>query len=252
MKTILSLTSHQPRFGTLHHCLKSLYQQTEKPDRIILYLDKGTECEQLTKETLSYQDNGLEIAIADRFLGPHAKYYFAMKRYPDDILITVDDDIRYDSTLVAKLMLSYKKFPKAVSATRTHRIILQDNGKLDNYTNWDMEHTKTLTPSFQLFATGVGGVLYPPGSICEEVFNEEILKDMCLYADDIWLKVMQLVSGTPVVYVDGVDLPIRTIENTQDCALYKHNLHGGGNDVCINRLIEHYCIDLNNLFSKEV
>lgn len=252
MRTIVSLTSHQPRFSMLHHCLQSLYSQTGKVHKIILYLDKGVKHEQLTRETLYFQDKGLDIIITDKFLGPHAKYYFAMQQYPDDIIITVDDDVRYDSMLIDKLMHSYYRFPMAVSAMRTHKMVLQDNGKIKNYANWDFEYTKILVPSFQLFATGVGGVLYPPGCMCREVFNESVLMGFCLYADDIWLKIMQLISGTQTVYVDGMSFPIKTIEYTQDCALYKYNLHGGGNDVCINRLIEYYDINLKKLFSEEV
>lgn len=48
------------------------------------------------------------------------------------------------------------------------------------------------------FLTGVGGVLYPPDSLDEEVMNEEVFLDICKYADDVWFYAMALKKGTLV------------------------------------------------------
>ncbi|MCL2064741.1 MAG: glycosyltransferase [Candidatus Cloacimonetes bacterium] len=251
LRTILSLTSHQLRFSTLDICLHSLFLQTEEPDKVILYLDRDAKYQQLTKETLDLQNRGLEIVITDNYIGPHTKYHYAMRQFPDDIVITVDDDVLYKNTLIADLKMSYKNFPNAVSAIRTHKMILRPDGNLDKYANWNLEHTQILNPSLHLFATGVGGVLYPPRCMNDEVFNVKVLKKFCLYADDIWLKTMQLLSGTPTVYAGTFHYALETISNTQDCALYKYNLHGGGNDDCIAKLVNYYGINIKKILSEE-
>ena len=48
------------------------------------------------------------------------------------------------------------------------------------------------------FFTGVGGVLYPPGSLDEEVYNETTFVSICEYADDVWFNAMALKKGTLV------------------------------------------------------
>lgn len=52
-----------------------------------------------------------------------------------------------------------------------------------------------------LLATGVGGILYPPHCMDNRLFDIEKIQQLCLYGDDIWLKAMQLLSGTPVVAI---------------------------------------------------
>lgn len=43
----------------------------------------------------------VELIVADKDLGPHLKYFYAMKKYKENPIITVDDDIHevYDMTL---------------------------------------------------------------------------------------------------------------------------------------------------------
>ena len=51
----------------------------------------------------------MKIEFKDEDLRSHKKYYYTIKEYPDDIMITVDDDIFYRSDMIAKLMAYHKK-----------------------------------------------------------------------------------------------------------------------------------------------
>lgn len=45
-----------------------------------------------------------------------------MQEYPDDIVITVDDDLVYPSDMIFNLYQSYLAFPDCVSGMRVHVI----------------------------------------------------------------------------------------------------------------------------------
>ena len=82
---------------------------------------------------------------------------------------------------------------------RAHLITFSDNGEIESYSNWKREFAEVGIPSMALCATGVGGVLYPPGIMHEELFNKERIEKLCICADDLWLKVMQILAYCPVV-----------------------------------------------------
>ena len=84
-------------------------------------------------------------------------------------------------------------------------------------------------------------MLYPPHCLSSEVFNVEALKNLCLRADDIWLKFMEVMNGTKVVpayhtsRIEGYSIP-----DSQEFALWKSNLSAGGNDTQIHAVLEAY------------
>jgi len=247
MKIIVSLTSYQPRFNKLHLCLETLLHQSFSPDKIILYLDKDVKHTDLSLDTTILKDRGIEIVITDKCLKSHTKYFYAIQEYPEDIVITVDDDVYYSKDLILLLLKSFSKFPKAVSAIRTRKINMNKNYQLAQYANWDFEYSQIAQPDILLFATGVGGVLYPPHCLSDEVFNFKIIERLCLFGDDIWLKFMQLLINTPVVCANTKNLRTHTIEGTQDSALFKMNLENNRNDIYIQALMRHYKIDFQKL-----
>jgi len=247
---VLSLTSYLPRFPTLPLCLTHIFSQTVPPDKVILYLDKDVSPRELPPQVLSFQERGLQIKFTPYCLKCHAKYFFAMQEYPDSTIITVDDDAIYEHDLVENLIHSYRKYPKAVSAGRVHRIRLTPDGQPAPYLEWQHECTDIRVPSHELLATGVGGVLYPPGGLAYEAFDRETLLRLSLYADDLWLKVMELRNNIPVVYAEQSRKHPKTIPGSQKNALYLENRNKGHNDQYFRRLLDYYQMDLAALLSK--
>ena len=74
-------------------------------------------------------------------------------------------------------------------------------GKLKNYNEWLWEYKKCRVPKHCLFATDGAGVLFPPHILMKETFDKENIVALCLNADDIWLKCMEIKSDKRVVYV---------------------------------------------------
>lgn len=245
---VVSLTSFPARFGTLHYALKSILSQTMKPDLIFLCLSREEvkDESELPSSVLELKKYGIKFFFADDNLKPHNKYFYAMKYYPDSLLITVDDDNIYDKNLVSDLYNSYLRHPSAVSSRRVHKIVKNKENNLLPYCKWRYEYKKETKPSFELLATGVGGVLYPPGLLPQETFNISKIKELCLNADDIWLKFMELKNNIPVVWVKGRRVHPLNIKAAQKITLQKKNYHENSNDTYISCLQDYYKINFTS------
>lgn len=117
-------------------------------------------------------------------------------------------------------------------------------GNLIGYGMWEQECERIVEPSMELFAIGVGGVLYPPHCMSEELFNKEVFIDICLQNDDIWLKFMQVVNNTPVVYVSGKYNRVMPVVTDNASALSKKNIGMNQNDMLMKLMERHYGISL--------
>ena len=245
---VVSLTSFPARFSTLHFAVKSILCQTMKPDLIFLCLTKQEVNGEaaLPSSLLELKKYGLHIFFADNNLKPHNKYLYAMKEYAKSLIITVDDDNIYDKRLVSDLYTSYLRYPSAVSARRVHKIIRDKNDMLLPYNKWKYEYKKEEKPSHDLLATGVGGVLYPPGILPAETFNEDKIRELCLNADDIWLKFMEFKNNIPVAWVKGGRVHPYIIKRAQKITLNKNNYHENQNDKYATALQNYYGIKLGS------
>ncbi len=249
-KIIISLTSYGPRLKTAHITVGTLLRQTIKPDKIVLCIAEA-DYKNLTPELKKLEKHGLiEVLKCEDLKSPHMKYFFTMQKYPDDIVITVDDDVIYRLDLIEKLYAAYKLFPECVSALRVHRIRLNEEGNIRPYSKWKMRSSEyILIPRNDYFATGVGGVLYPPHILHSDLFRLDIIKETCLKADDVWLKFMELLNNVKVVLADSYKT-LEYIENTQQIGLYNNNVDSNQNDVQIEMVLNHYgktkCIEMIN------
>jgi len=245
---IVSLTSFPARFKTLHLVIKSILNQKLKPNIILICLsrDEVNNESELPQKVLELKKYGLQIVFTGTNLKPHNKYYYTMKNFHDSVIITIDDDNIYDRNLILSLYNSFIKFPEAISAKRVHKITYDTNGELLPYSKWKYEYKKEIKPSFDLLATGVGGVLYPPGIMPEEIFNIKKISELCLNADDIWLKFMELLNKIPVVWVKSKRIHPLNIKSAQKITLQKNNYHNNLNDIYIQKMQNHYKVYLSS------
>lgn len=242
-KVIVSLTSFPARIDKVHLAIRSLVLQTRKPDMIILWLAKTqfpNGEEDLPDKLLNYKKLGLTIEWCEDDLRPHKKYFYAMQKYPYDVVVTVDDDLIYEVNMIELLFQSYLQFPYAVSCMRTHLITENNSGHIAEYSEWIKEYSGIVnTPSFRLFATSGAGTLYPPFCMNSNLFNMNDIKTLCINADDLWLKIMQVLNNTPVVLVRP-NKRLNYIEGTQDIALREDNLNAKGNDHQLENILRKY------------
>ncbi len=235
---LVSLTTFPARIDKIHGALDSIIKQAFKPDRIVVCLTKEEFPDQQIPGKIQdyFVENNIEILWGDVNLKPHNKYYYSMQSYPDDIVITIDDDIVYDDRSLEYLYLSYLEYPYYVSALRAHIISLDDNKRFLPYLEWIMNTDMLIhKPCMELLATGVGGVLYPPHILSDMLFDCEIIKETCLNADDLWLKTIQLISDVPVVLAHQYS-KYCSVEGTQIITLYHDNNYQSGNDAQLTRI----------------
>lgn len=238
---IVSLTTYGKRINDVAFTIESIMQQTMKANKIVLWLDHSFEHKRLPESLLRQRERGLEIAFC-KDIRSYTKLVPALIHYPNAAIITIDDDLLYDYDLLERLILPYLEDSHYIYCHRYHRMTFDKNANLMPYNEWKLRCMDE-EPSHLNFATGVGGVLYPPHSLDEEVTNEQVFLDICKYADDVWFKAMAIKKGTLVKLVSsrnyrGEDYLLN--ESVQDMGLGTINVIGGQNDLQIKAVFEKY------------
>lgn len=241
----VNLTSYPGRIGSIFDVIRSLQKQTVRVDKIILWLAADqfpNRLNDLPKNLVSLIGNDFDIKWCEDDLKPHKKYYYAFKYYSSHINITVDDDIYYQNDVIESLLISYVRFPYAVSANRAHKIIINEKGVIEPYKNWKRDCKEYIYPSMLLLPTGVGGVLYPPNIFDEKIFDINKILSHCLFADDLWLKIHEVLNRIPVA-VTAENFKLDFIADSQNEALWKINDAENQNDEQLRSIINAYQVE---------
>ena len=224
-KLIVSFTSYPGRIDSVKQVLDSLYAQTLPADEIILWLaedefpNKEADLPKALKDDLL--TNKFSLRWCDN-LGSHKKYFYAMQEYPEDIIVTVDDDTYYHPNSLQLLMEAHRRFPGAVAAFITSLVEFDTDYNPLPVNEWIYDFHELEEPSMLLMAIGVGGVLYPPHAVDMRIFDKQLIQKNCkvkgrICGDDILLKAGEMLKGTPVVSV--LNEVYYRIPNTQNVAL---------------------------------
>ena len=235
----VTMTSYPARIPTVHKVVENMLAQTMKPDRVVLWLaaeqfPQGEES--LPEQLLAFRERGLVIGWCED-MRSYKKLLPALEKYPDDILITVDDDLVYDDNMIEVLYECSTQFPNTVTAMRTHMMRFDAQGKLLPYSDWRREYGRENAPSMALFATTGGGTLFPPHILPKCTANIEDIRAVCANADDVWVKVMLTLCNVPIVLA-APNKPLRYVPGTQSSTLWAHNMTEGGNDVQLAASVE--------------
>ncbi len=196
-RLIVSLTSYPERMYDLHYTIYSLLTQKLKPDLLILYLTEEefpNKEQDISERILQFKENGLTIKWCKN-IRSYNKLIPALKEFPEDIIVTADDDIYYPEDWLEKLYNSYLQAPESIHAHRVHKIRFTRTKKLSRYGKWK-KCIKDNTSGFLNFGTGVGGVLYPPRALYKDILNEDLFMKLAPAADDIWFWTMAVLNNT--------------------------------------------------------
>lgn len=248
---IVSFTTYPARVKCLPLVVGSIIRQSKQPDAIILYLSKKQFGNINDPIFNVIRKQGVRITLVDDDIRSHKKYFYAMEEFPDSVIITIDDDIIYDKNMIKDLYNSYLRHPKAVSAKRVHRIKFDKNYKVLSYLNWDY-NTRAIVDreSLDLVATGCAGILYPASCLYKEWNDVEGIKKTSLCADDLWLKVMELLNNVPVVLAKSKSYSLKHIWATDLDGLGIDNLLNHGNDLQLEKICIYKKIDIYSLIRR--
>lgn len=198
---VVSLTSYGRRVsdGIVYYTLVSLLRQKLQPQRIILWLAQDEwKNETLPKKLLCMREKGVEIRYCKDYRS-YKKLIPTLTICSNENILTVDDDIIYNSNLLLNIWEVHKNHPNTIICMNALNPILKD-GIPQYYQSW--EHYKNNIFGYSnIFPVGSGGIFYPNGSLHNDVIHEELFMKLCPNADDIWFWFCGLLNGTEKIYI---------------------------------------------------
>lgn len=218
-KIIVSLTSYPRRIMTVAPVIDSLLHQSLKPDMVILWLAEEEFPQKehsLPKRLRKYIKFGLQIKWCEN-LKSYKKLIPALLEYPDDIIVTADDDIRYPENWLEILYIAH---------------LIHSNEILCHYAyqpHFEGQFTKSFpkiikTPGVltdtQIIGSG-GGALFPPHSLYKDITQTKLFNKIAPHNDDYWIWAMAKLSDTPMRLVDKFMDNIVCIDGTQETGLWQ-------------------------------
>lgn len=244
-KVIVSLTSFPAAIRYAGKAVDSLLKGSVLPDKIILYLT----FEQFGKEgvphsliKLSEENPIFEIRDYPRDIRSYRKLIPALKEFPDDIIVTVDDDVFYHRDMLRQLLEFHKQEPGMIIAHRAKRIIPGKPYKKWKKFRWYHFLRKRIYRDPLIMQTGVAGVLYPPGSLKREMLDPELFMKIAPTTDDIWFWAAAIANNKTIVPVPfGKNKP-KGMDKPKEISLKTFNFKKGidNNLKAFNDILEAY------------
>lgn len=254
---IVSLTTFPERIRDVYYAIFSLLNQTVKPDKLILWLaveqfpDKE---EDLPQYLLDFKDQGLTIKFTNDTKS-YKKLIPSLKEYPNDIIVTADDDIYYPENWLEILYNEYLNNPNLIYSHRNYKIKIK-NKKLLPFTKWKAFPNDN-TQSFYNYPTTGGGILYPPHTLYKDVLNEDLFLKLAPLCDESWFWAMAVLNKTKIKIVKNSISDITLVNPLRNAAFGNETILGIKNRVehkkqeQIDNLLNYYPEIIKILISEE-
>lgn len=244
-KVIVSLTSFPEAIPYAVQSIRSIIAGSVLPDKIVLYLDTQkfpdgiipAELEDIRKENRIF-----EIRYDPAELRSYKKLIPALRDFPDDIIVTVDDDILYHRNMLRDLLRMHRRVPDAIVAHRVRKVRLDaPYSTWKKYKGPDFIFRKIHLTHLALL-TGVGGVLYPPHSLDEQMLDPALFMALAPTCDDIWFWLAAVSRGTYVVPLPSGKRTMHEIGKPEALSLKTQNIASGidRNREALERTLEHF------------
>jgi hypothetical protein len=244
-EVVVSLTTYSKRIHDVHLVIESLGEQTYLADRIILWLDEEEyTIDTLPKMLMKQIERGLEVRFCKN-LRSYKKLIPTLNLYPEADIITVDDDFIYPYDLIELLTRGKEDNPNAIIGMRAHEI-KHTSSEIAPYREWGYEVSHSRNGPLTFLTTGAG-TLFPASILHPEICKYDNFLSICPDADDVWINFMCIHYGIERAKISD-DRPFHSrffeIENGQDIALNKSNVHQEQNDAQVQAVIKRYQIAL--------
>jgi len=261
---IVSLTSYGKRLTvTAPFAIATLLNQTVKPDKIILWVahEDKKNIPHIMEKLI---EKGLEIRFCED-IRSYTKLIPAIENFPNDYIITADDDLFYPQNWFCQLMSGHKSNQRKIICHRAHGIKVDENHDPISYMDWDFciepnGYFKHIFPAQDksvschqresIFPTGVGGILYPPKCLHKDTTDKELFMKFAPRADDIWFWAMAVIhkdyfgDESPYIVIgNGYSQKLLLVDPREErCGntLLRSNWSENGNDKQLKAVIEQY------------
>lgn len=248
MKVIVSMATIPCRKDRLKRNIPSFKNQTYPFDMLIInVLDNLTEEDYQFYEELKKMDSRIVINKADGKWRSCNKLIPTLKRYPDDIIITVDDDIYYPNESISTLMQQYELTPDCIIAQDVHPISLERNNTYINH-SFPPLNVRLMQKEWGKYVTCC--CLFPPhvfdGS---DIFDfDKMMAITKGQHDEVWFWINSMLNGVQCVGLNYVrNFWGETLTNDWDAdalRLCKENSKGNYHVKCMD--------SLNKLYGKRL
>lgn len=218
-QVLISLTTIEYRLPRLHYVIRSLLNQSVSFKKIILWVNKDLK-HKIPKSLLKLESERFEIRYSEGS-SSHRKLVETLKIYPNEYIVTCDDDLMYPRDWLDRLLNEHAKYPQAVMAHMCRAFRFNEDGLMP-YKKWRSEQIGASTD--RTLAVGWGGILYPPGSLYKDVLDETLYMKLAPKADDFWFKAMAHLQGTQVYKSSCPNPEPIPILFTQKYSLMKSNI----------------------------
>lgn len=241
---IVSLTSYGKRVvDVLPYALYSLITQTQRPPKIVVYLDWDNWNDDNLPDILKKIKNvGVDFRFCED-LRSYKKLIPALQDFPDNPIVTTDDDFYYNPNFIEGVQSAYSVSDKqtVLGYDGVRPSIMYE--KYCPYNEWMSGTISDKNNSISLI--GYAGICYPPHIFDGEILKSNIFMKICPAADDIWFWAMeerQNISRayiTPYLkhkYVNRCEEYWENVQNT----LMNVNCKEGGNNPQFEAVVNYY------------
>lgn len=242
---IVSLTSFPQRINTVVKTINTIMQQTVKPDKIILWLAEEqfpNKTDDLPKDLIELQKLGLTIDWY-KDIRSYKKLIPTLKKYPNAIIVTADDDIYYEKDWLESLYNSYLANPNYAHIRRCIRVQNGEN-TLIRLSDRQTDYENFFEPDYLNQLVGCAGCLYPPNCFYKDITDENKFMSLIPTHDDVYFWFMLILNHTKIQLVKGFDANVYCIEGSQQYGLCKQNNDKNGegipNQQAYKIMLEHY------------
>ncbi|MDR0330937.1 MAG: hypothetical protein LBH93_04420 [Chitinispirillales bacterium] len=243
-KIIVSMTSFPAAIPFAAQAVRSILCGSVKPDKVVLYLTfsqfpNGEIPPKLT--SLAEENTLFEIRNYDDDIRSYRKLIPALIDFPNDVIVTVDDDVFYHKNMLRDLLRSHDRYPNALIAHRVKRLKPNTPYRKWRKYRWYGFFIRDLRPKFGNLQTGVGGVLYPPNSLMPEMLDPKLFTKMAPTTDDIWFWAAAVANGVKLAPVPFGHSKPRGVGKPRSLSLRRINVKSGTD---VNRAV------LESIFEK--
>lgn len=245
---IVSVTSYGKRvIDTLPYMLYSLLQQSLLPERIVVWLDwDNWDDSKLPLLLVKMKGLGVEFRYCED-LKSYKKLIPSLEAFPDNPIVTLDDDFYYHHDYIKWITEAYDKSDKMTVLGQWGCIPEKSDGKYVPYNEWkDCKYGDEISP-VSFFGCGC---CYPPYIFDDEIKKKAIFMKLCPTADDIWFWAMEERQNIKRQYIlqkgNGYHTSVNRIEEydwSLDCTLMHQNVVVGRNNAQLDAVVAYYGLD---------
>ena len=228
-RIVVSLTTIPSRAAHLAPVLRSLLDQTEPADRIVLALPRQSLKGQPypPPESLSLPP-GVDILPCED-IGPATKLIPALRAEPDALIVVVDDDVIYPEGFIAALLGAHRRDRNAALGLRG--VILRPGTRfadLDHVMATGIARTRQVDVLF-----GTWGYLLPVGALAPEIGDFADAPPGARFVDDVWISGHLARAGVKRLVVSSDTLPIETRASFRDALTLGVNRSGENDEAAL-------------------